>query len=325
MPELEPRIIQDPVWGETEISERVLLEFLDSKTLDRTEGISQLGLPQEYHYRTTFSRKSHNIGALLAVRKLTGTVEEQLASGLHDTTHSAFSHIIDWVLGSYGKDDHQDNIHKEFLANTEIPDILGRHGLDFNRIVDYKNFPLLEQPAPRLCADRVDYALREMMVSDFDPSIVPFCVDSLTVSQNRMVFSNPEAASNFGWGFMRLLREDWGGKETLARFLVLSNILKDSLISGLIGMNDFYVDDQHVLDLVRRDGGIKLRLEDLKKPLDQIPELGVFRGQVIEYKFRYVDPEFLDGTKLTKLSDYEPQYLDAINLERERSKQGVVI
>jgi HD superfamily phosphohydrolase len=43
---------------------------------------------------------------------------------------------------------------------TRLPDILARHGIN-QKVFEEELFPLVEMPSPQLCADRLDYALRD--------------------------------------------------------------------------------------------------------------------------------------------------------------------
>lgn len=56
-------------------------------------------------------------------------------------------------------------IHEEdkgrFLAMTTIPSIISAYGYDPDRVLEESNYSLLERDAPRLCGDRLDYALRD--------------------------------------------------------------------------------------------------------------------------------------------------------------------
>jgi hypothetical protein len=44
---------------------------------------------------------------------------------------------------------------------TTIPHILRKHGLDPECVLEEANFPLLELDAPAVCADRLDYGIRD--------------------------------------------------------------------------------------------------------------------------------------------------------------------
>ena len=49
------------------------------------------------------------------------------------------------------------------MKNSEIPAILAKYGYNYEEILlDDSKWTLLERSAPELCADRVDYTLRDM-------------------------------------------------------------------------------------------------------------------------------------------------------------------
>lgn len=49
----------------------------------------------------------------------------------------------------------------QLSETTSIPTILTKHGLDPEYVLEEENFPLLELPAPAICADRLDYGIRD--------------------------------------------------------------------------------------------------------------------------------------------------------------------
>lgn len=77
---------------------------------------------------------------------------------LHDVSHTALSHVVDNIFD--GRVVHEED-KWVFLGMTDIPDILTRYGFDPNRICNEDNFTLLERDAPKLCADRCDYGVRD--------------------------------------------------------------------------------------------------------------------------------------------------------------------
>ena len=156
--------INDPIYGKFKITEPVLIELIEAPSMQRLKKISQLGLPDRYYHRKGFSRFDHSIGVLLALRQLKADLEEQVAGLLHDVSHTAFSHLVDWVIGDPTKEDFQDKNHLSYLKKSEIPKILSEAGFDVKQIADHHRFKLLERDAPEMCADRLDYALREFPI-----------------------------------------------------------------------------------------------------------------------------------------------------------------
>lgn len=50
----------------------------------------------------------------------------------------------------------------DVVDDSEIPDLLADFKYNYKEIIDDSNWSILEQPAPALCADRIDYTLRDM-------------------------------------------------------------------------------------------------------------------------------------------------------------------
>ena len=153
--------IQDRIYGKFEINEKVLTELIESPAIQRLKGINQFGMPQRFYPYPGFSRYEHSIGVMLVLRKLKANIEEQVSGLIHDVSHTAFSHLVDWVIGDREKEDHQDKNLQKIVSLSTIPEILQKHNLDSEKVIEIKNYRLLERPTPYLCADRIDYALRE--------------------------------------------------------------------------------------------------------------------------------------------------------------------
>ncbi len=326
MVDSEPRVINDEVYGLTEISEPVLLDLIDSKTLQRTKGISQLGLPQEYHYLKTFSRFDHNVGAMIVVKRLGGSLDEQIAAILHDASHTAFSHMIDWIVGSQERADFQDNGHGEFLRNSDAAQVLDKYGLDIEKYLDYHPYTLLERDTPSLCADRIDYGLRELKVTGFEPGIVPGCINSLVNFNGRIAFDNLLVARDFGFGFLKLQTEDWGNPKPISRYILFVNRLKEAMELGILQLSDFKEDDSFVLEKIKSgDSGLWQRFEELRKPLEEIPDYPEIRGLVVKHKFRYVDPEFLEDRQMIRLSQVDRAFSEAVESAKQNNDTGIML
>lgn len=122
----------DRVYGEFEITKPVILELINSQSLQRLKDIDQAGYrslwvkPDVEVGEYDHSRFAHSLGVYLLLRKYDTQLEEQIAGLIHDVSHSAFSHCIDYVLdsGSETEHNHQDNLFADFIRKTEIPAII---------------------------------------------------------------------------------------------------------------------------------------------------------------------------------------------------------
>lgn len=108
-------IVEDSVFGKFEVKEPVLIELLNSKAMQRLKMISQVGIPDKYYSYGCGSRYEHSLGVLFLLKKLDASLEEQVAGLLHDVSHTAFSHVADWVFGTKENENYQDDNHLDVL------------------------------------------------------------------------------------------------------------------------------------------------------------------------------------------------------------------
>jgi HD superfamily phosphohydrolase len=181
-------IIIDRIYGEFKV-DGILEEIIRSKPVQRLKGIHQGGASYLVNPNWNVTRYEHSIGVMLLIKKLGGSLEEQIAGLLHDISHTAFSHVIDFVIEN-DEEDYHEKIVKTVIEGSDIPNILNKYGYDYKEIVlDDSAWSILEQPAPNLCADRVDYTLRDMSAyGQISPQEVRQFLENLTVNDGKMFF-----------------------------------------------------------------------------------------------------------------------------------------
>ena len=225
--------ISDLVYGDFEVNEEVLIDLINCRAVQRLKGISQFGMPDEYYFKKGFSRYEHSIGVMLLLRKLGADLEEQVAGLLHDISHTAFSHVADWLFGSYHNEDYQDKIHLEMIEKLGVPQILEKYGFDYRKIADIEKFSLLERDTSYLCADRVDYALRE--IKDFEnKNNFKLVLEGLVAYKGKLVFNSKEAAEIFSRGFAVCQKEHWASNEAKTRYHILASVLRRGMDKKII-------------------------------------------------------------------------------------------
>lgn len=307
------------IYGKTTINSPVIISLIKSKPLQRLKKISQFGIPDKYYHLKNYSRYEHSVGVMILLKKLGASEEEQIAGLLHDVSHTAFSHVIDWVVGSGKTEDYQDNQHTTFILNSTIPQILQKYGYNANKISSYKHFGLLEQALPDICADRVDYSLRE-----FKKEITKKCISSLINRNNKMAFADKSTALLFAKNFLKQQETHWGGFEAASRYRLFADALKIALTQKIITMDDLWKTDSLVINKLEKskDADIKKILKALKhKSLKKYPKSKV----VVHKKFRYVDPLFLKNGKLQRLSSFDFNFKAKIKKAKLENEKGVTI
>jgi len=318
-------IIKDNIYGEFKVGDAVIVELLRSPSLLRLKNISQYGVPDKYYHLKSYSRYEHSVGVMLLLRKLGATLEEQVAGLIHDVSHLAFSHVADWVFseGYKGNEDLQNTLMKDFIRNSKITGTLTKHGFSTDRLLNEENYSLLEKKIPDLCADRLDYAIREFKYW-LNPGIVEKCLDGLVNYNGEIVFSSQEIAFLFASNFLELQTRHWGGFEGVTRYHLFSEALKLALLEGIIKKKDLYKDEPFILaKLENHNRKIEDILSCLKKK--DLKDYMCNSGKKVFKKFRYVDPKVINNGELIRLSSLSKDFTELLNKHRKINEKGLIV
>ncbi len=168
-------------------SERVLLELIDSKALQRLRHIKQLGLSSYTYPGAEHSRFSHSLGVCHLMKRFIETIlslrgdrvrqyQEELrdhrmlalaAALLHDIGHGPFSHALEKTTGI----DHEEWSQAIITGGTEITQILESYRSGFAREVadvirrTHTAKSVVKLLSSQLDTDRVDYLLRDSLMT----------------------------------------------------------------------------------------------------------------------------------------------------------------
>ncbi len=118
---------QDRVYGDSTIEDPGILELIDCPTFQRLKGVRQAG-PSALAFRfKDVTRFEHSLGVFLLLRRLGADRRAQVAGLLHDISHTAFSHAVDFVISSR-EQDHHERLKPLMLDRPDIARALGRLG-----------------------------------------------------------------------------------------------------------------------------------------------------------------------------------------------------
>jgi len=300
-------IYEDRIYGKIEITEPVILDLINCLTLQRLKEIDQAGYFEPFYPGTAYTRFEHSIGVYILLKMYNASIEEQISGLIHDVSHSAFSHCIDYVLdnGSEKKHSYQDDIFNEFVKKTEIPQILKKYNLDLNYILDDNNFPLKETTIPELCADRIDYSLRTAVVFKEIENIEYF-INNLSIKNNKWVFNNFPSAEKFAQLFLKLNNYYYAGLPSAVMFKTTGDFLRYSLSKNYISKNDLYTTDKIVLGKIKphikTDPELSLLFDRMNNKIKFENNPNNYDGKVF-CKSRVVDPLFYREVIIKKVSE----------------------
>ncbi|WP_222536604.1 HD domain-containing protein [Pedobacter polysacchareus] len=241
--------VNDLLYGNVELP-AVFDDLLASPTLKRLGGVHQSGAIFLVNPELCHTRLEHSIGVLLLIRKLGGSELEQIAGLLHDASHTAFSHVGDYVFKNKEENYHEE-MFAEVLMNSDIPAVLQKHGYHLDEILD-GTFPLLEQPLPDLCADRLDYTLRDAVHAGLiNRPAAKLFLEHIRIQGGRIVVTNEEQVNWINAVYERLKKEVFELPLHLYANQQMALIIRDFLRNGFLQEADLFKDDTFLLNKIR--------------------------------------------------------------------------
>ena len=315
--------ISDPIYGEIKITEPGLLELIATPAMECLRGIDQNVtaslIPVPWG---DYSRFDHSLGVMYLIARFGGSVEEQIAGLLHDVSHTAFSHAMDYVFDNQGTQDFHEQHLARIVEQSNIPEILKRYGLQAERILNHANFSILEQTLPALCADRVDYALKTFHLLGVLPSqTISEFLHYLTTSQGKIVFTDEDKARQFAELFMNAENQVWGGGAlgNLA-YQKFSEIVKRAYDRGEIALDDFFTTDREFLQKLGNTS--RKELEKLRNTKFREVTAAEDFDLHLNAKIRYVDPPVKINNEVKKLSEINSEFARELREFLEKRKRG---
>ncbi|MDT8305004.1 MAG: HD domain-containing protein [Anaerolineae bacterium] len=234
----------DAVYGTVMIDEPVLLALLESKAMQRLHGVLQHGITALVGITRPVTRYEHSVGVMLLVRRFGGSLEEQVAALLHDVSHTAFSHVIDYVFNNHNAQSYHDEQKLTYVAQTGLPAVLEQFGFDWRHILDESAFPLLEQPAPRLCADRLDYFLRDSLdLALATPDAVRAVLSHLVVHDGRLMCDDVASARWLAETYLAADKASWANFREVGLYELTARALRRGLALGILTEPDIWEED----------------------------------------------------------------------------------
>ena len=291
-------IIQDQIYGEHRITEPVLIRLLQSSELSRLKGICQHGITTFLGFGPKVTRFEHSVGAFILVRKVGASVEEQIAALLHDISHTSLSHVVDDALSQPGEGSYHEVHKSRFLKTTQLPQVLTEYGFGDLKALEEELFPLVEMPSPHLCADRLDYALRDALafqklsleqVQSIYQCLTAF--PSASAQDRLLVLGSPHQALILARGYQATDRDVWSNRAQADLYKRTGSIIRQSVHSGRVAEETLWsLSDEDFWELLRERATPELLIE-----IDQLENGGLPNEENLrlprDAKIRTIDPD----------------------------------
>jgi HD superfamily phosphohydrolase len=292
----------DRVYGDVAVDDPDVLALIEGPTFQRLKRIRQAG-PSAFAFPfKTVTRFEHSLGVYLLLGRLGADRRERVAGLVHDISHTAFSHAVDFVFASE-EQDHHEGLKPEFLHRPDVERALGRMGFAPEEFYDDSVYTLLERPLPWLCADRVDYFLRDSLACGVStPASVARTLAHLTVADGMIAFTDVSAARDAVDRFAEMNRDWWASATESYIYNEFADAIREAFRLGALRKEDLFSDDAHVLARLESSGSPRVA-EALDHIVHFRPErLAGFTPRVIP-KTRWLDPPIVVAGALRTLSE----------------------
>ncbi|WP_316798271.1 HD domain-containing protein [Pedobacter frigidisoli] len=241
--------LNDFLYGKMDFPQ-VFADLLNTDALKRLAGVHQSGAIFLVNPDICHSRQEHAIGVTMLIKKLGGSELEQIAGLLHDISHTAFSHVGDYVFDNVDEDYHE-QVFAEVIYRSEIPDVLLKYGYDVKEII-FGTFNILEQPMPLLCADRLDYTLRDSIHGGIiSRQSARSFLSSVVMNNGKIAINDDQQVAWINEVFEKLNNEVFKLPLHLYANGKMAELIKKFLNKGLLKESDMFKTDTLLLNKIR--------------------------------------------------------------------------
>jgi HD superfamily phosphohydrolase len=327
-PPLNTREINS-LYGRVSIDEPVLIELLNAPAVQRLQQINQYGINFYTTKRYSFTRYDHSVGVMVILRLFNLPLLEQIAGLLHDVSHTAFSHVADYLykMGDK-KHSYQDSIHEWYLQQTTIPAILKKYGIEVSDILHKKEcFRALECELPNICADRIEYILQGMFLEGrATQAHIQKIIASLTWdSVEGWLFKDKEAALLLGTYSLQLCESHLGAAWNFYQNILAARLLDYALQHQLITSEQLHFGtDAEIWQILvtSPDREIQRFLNALLHGAPTLHATAVNAELHTRPKFRGVDPLIKTAKGLIPLTELDAEYATEYERVKEVMRKG---
>lgn len=323
-----PVHIQDPVYGAVEFEAPLLVDLYHSAAVQRLAHIYQGGITAFINPRRATTRLDHSVGVAALLQQLGADLVEQAAGLIHDVPHTALSHVVDFAFPNTEHTYHE--MHRAaVLAASDLPEILAGYDLDWQWVAEAENFTLLEQPLPALCADRLDYFMRDgVTLGLIAPAEVVTLLAHLQVRDGRIVVNDLRVARWLGERFMVLDEAIWCAVQEVGWYAVMGQALRVALTKGVLKDADLWKTDTAVIACLQAAAEPEIeRWLALLRPDVTFERVAAAPDLTVLPKVRAIDPPVVLNGVVHPLSALEPAFARrrADYLARQQGPWGLKI
>ncbi len=272
-----------------------------------------------------YSRFDHSLGVALIVWHFTQDPAQTLAGLLHDIATPVFAHVIDFLKGDYMEQEATEVGTAEIIAaSPALRTVLRDLGLSVEDVCDYHRYPIADNHAPKLAADRLEYTLGNCVNYQIrTPERALQYYRDLVVSQNEdgapeLAFQSRHLAEDFAFAALSC-SEIYVADEDRWAMQELAELLRNAIGIGVIAERDFFTTESEVIEKLLKSQLTEARWKSFRamKMIERSETPKDDSWKMIRAKKRRIDP-LIAG--YGRVSEYSQKFSEKLSEFENRSQ-----
>lgn len=257
-----------------------------------------------------YSRFDHSLGTAKIVWHFTNDPIQSTAALFHDIATPTFAHSVDFLRGDHLKQETTEKQTEQVIRESnEIDRILREYGIDVEAVLDYHRYPIADNDAPRLSADRLEYTLGNLENYRMRPvTALRLYYKALCVAENEegmpeLSFSDAASAIDFGFDALRCSRIYVADEDRYA-MQMLAELLERALRRDVLTEKDLMGTEKALIEKLLEDAQSAAewkRFRAMKQMLRDEGTAPIALRRVIPAKKRAIDPFVKDRGRLSTI------------------------
>ena len=212
-----------------------------------------------YRFKESISRYDHSITTALLTWKLTNDVTQTIAALYHDIATPCFSHVIDYMNKDYVDQESTEEYTAKIINDDEkLRHLLYYYKININDIINFKQYSIVDNKRPKLCADRLDGIISTGIAwtQNINENDIKNIVNDVSLFINEdneyeIGFKNEEIAK-LAYDTSVLINEYTHTNEDTYMMELLANITKYAIKKEIIKYEDlYYLTEDQLFDKIK--------------------------------------------------------------------------
>lgn len=261
-----------------------------------------------YSFGEYISRYDHSLTAALLTYRYTKDKKATIAALFHDIATPCFSHVIDYMNKDYEKQESTEEYTEIILREDKtLQKYLKEDHILIEDIIDFKQYSIVDNDRPRVCADRLDGVL---LTGLFWTKTITID-DVFKIIRDTQVFINEEGKEEIGFSTKEIADLVLKTSETIDRFChsnednymmdLLSKITKIAIDYSYVTYEDLYqIDEEKLIHILENCHNEKIN--ELLTIFKTVKKSDVCKTELNNIKVRDLSP-LLNGKRLKSIKE----------------------